>query len=222
MVFLAILGAQRDRAEALRRTRPSCAGRASPGELEGPEELHLILMDNGRVRQVGGPAARGALLPALRRLPQRLPGVPADRRPRLRPYLSRAHRYPAHRHAQGRPLGEGAGARVHRSAAPARTSARCASTSRACWWSCASSSTGSRIAPWSERMVFRARPPRHAVARAVPARRAGGPAAPAALSARRQAPPAAALLREVDGHAGSSAGGGQDLLRALEASSRTP
>src|SRR5207245_6943833 len=30
-------------------------GPRRPGELEGPDELHLVLLDNGRVRQIGGP-----------------------------------------------------------------------------------------------------------------------------------------------------------------------
>src|SRR5207248_673946 len=41
-----------------------------------------------------GNAPRGALLPALRRVPQRVSRLPPDRRPRLRLHLSRAHRHP--------------------------------------------------------------------------------------------------------------------------------
>ena len=51
---------------------------------DGPEEFHVVLLDNGRTKVLAD--ARGARDPALhplRRLPQRLPGLPSDRRPRV-------------------------------------------------------------------------------------------------------------------------------------------
>ncbi len=58
------------------------------------------------------PAARGALLPALRRLPQRLSRLPADRWPRLRLHLSGAHRHSPDRDARGAGVGEGSRPRL--------------------------------------------------------------------------------------------------------------
>ena len=106
VVFLALL-ARSATGQKLSSYTTLVRGPRRPGELEGPEEFHLILMDNGRIAADRGPAARGALLPPLRRLPERLPGVPPDRRPRVRPHVSRAHRHPPHRDAPGRPVGEG-------------------------------------------------------------------------------------------------------------------
>jgi L-lactate dehydrogenase complex protein LldF len=54
MVFLAIL-ARSATGQKLSSYTTLVRGPRRPGELEGPEELHLILMDNGRVRQVAGP-----------------------------------------------------------------------------------------------------------------------------------------------------------------------
>ena len=54
MVFLAIL-ARSATGQKLSSYTTLVRGPRLPGELEGPEELHLILMDNGRVRQVAGP-----------------------------------------------------------------------------------------------------------------------------------------------------------------------
>ena len=54
-----------------------------------------------------GPAAGGAVLPARRRVPQCLPGLPPDRRPRVWPHVSGSDRDPPHRDAQGRSVGEG-------------------------------------------------------------------------------------------------------------------
>ena len=52
---------------------------------DGPAEFHLVLLDNGRTATLADPqaAARPALHPLLG-LPERLPGVRAHRRPRLR------------------------------------------------------------------------------------------------------------------------------------------
>ena len=172
--------------------------RAAParGELEGPEEFHLILMDNGRITPDRRPAARGALLPALRRLPQRLPGLPADRRPRLRLHVPRAHRHPPDRDAQGRP-------------ASVKDLAHASSLCGACKDVCPvridiprmldRAARGrrpeQRIAPWRERMVFGASGSAPAPPRALPARRADRAAAPAAVRAGRPAPAPAPVLR---------------------------
>ena len=66
-------------------------GPRTPGEKDGPEEFHLVLIDNGRTRD---PRQRGvsrdAALHPLRRVPERVPDLPQDRRPRVRQRLSRA------------------------------------------------------------------------------------------------------------------------------------
>src|SRR5687767_2959902 len=53
MVFLAIL-ARSATGQKLSSYTTLVRGPRRPGELEGPEELHLILMDNGRIRQIAG------------------------------------------------------------------------------------------------------------------------------------------------------------------------
>jgi len=53
-VFLAIL-ARSATGQKLSSYTTLVRGPRQPGELEGPEEFHLILMDNGRARQIGGP-----------------------------------------------------------------------------------------------------------------------------------------------------------------------
>jgi L-lactate dehydrogenase complex protein LldF len=59
MVFLAIL-ARSATGQKLSSYTTLVRGPRQPGETEGPEELHLILMDNGRTRQIAG-ALREAL-----------------------------------------------------------------------------------------------------------------------------------------------------------------
>jgi L-lactate dehydrogenase complex protein LldF len=54
MVFLAIL-ARSATGQKLSSYTTLVRGPRQPGEIEGPEELHLILMDNGRTRQIAGP-----------------------------------------------------------------------------------------------------------------------------------------------------------------------
>ncbi len=54
------------------------------GEADGPEELHVVIVDNGRSRILGGKYEQILHVHPLRRLPRRLPGVPQDRRARLR------------------------------------------------------------------------------------------------------------------------------------------
>jgi L-lactate dehydrogenase complex protein LldF len=53
MVFLAIL-ARSATGQKLSSYTTLVRGPRQPGEVEGPEELHLILMDNGRTRQIAG------------------------------------------------------------------------------------------------------------------------------------------------------------------------
>ncbi len=54
MVFLAIL-ARSATGQKLSSYTTLVRGPRQPGEMEGPEEFHLILMDNGRTRQIAGP-----------------------------------------------------------------------------------------------------------------------------------------------------------------------
>ena len=51
-----------------------------------------MIVDNGRSRMLGGKYERDPVVHPLRRLPRRLPGLPQDRRPRLRRGLQRADR----------------------------------------------------------------------------------------------------------------------------------
>jgi len=53
MVFLAIL-ARSATGQKLSSYTTLVRGPRQPGEVEGPEELHLILLDNGRTRQIAG------------------------------------------------------------------------------------------------------------------------------------------------------------------------
>ena len=115
----------------------------TPGD--GPQEFHLVLLDNGRTNVLADEVGRaGAPLHPLLGLPQRLPGLRAHRRPRLRLGLPGADRRDPHaaavrtsrrgRRCPGPP----------RSAAPATTSARSRSTSRPCSSTCAARSSGAR------------------------------------------------------------------------------
>jgi len=54
VVFLALL-ARSATGQKLSAYTTLVQGPRRPGELEGPDELHLVLLDNGRIRQVGGP-----------------------------------------------------------------------------------------------------------------------------------------------------------------------
>jgi L-lactate dehydrogenase complex protein LldF len=54
MVFLAIL-AKSATGQKLSVYTTLVQGTRRPGELEGPEEFHLVLLDNGRVAQIAGP-----------------------------------------------------------------------------------------------------------------------------------------------------------------------
>ena len=54
MVYLAIL-AKSATGQRLSVYTTFVQGPRRPGELEGPDEFHLVLLDNGRIRQIGGP-----------------------------------------------------------------------------------------------------------------------------------------------------------------------
>ena len=74
----------------------------TPGD--GPQEFHLVLLDNGRTAALADEVGRaGAALHPVLRLPQRVPGLRADRRPRLRLGLPRPDRRGPHPAARRRP-----------------------------------------------------------------------------------------------------------------------
>ena len=108
---------------------------------DGPQAFHLVLLDNGRTTRPGrrGRPRRAALHP-LQRLPERLPGLRAHGRARLRRDLPRADRRdprPAARRAAGPrrpPVGQLAVRRLLRGLPgqdrhPARSSCTCAGAS---------------------------------------------------------------------------------------------
>ena len=69
--------AQRHRPAADRPTRRSSPGRAAPASPTGPEELHVVIVDNGRSEPARQRATSEMLsLHPLRRLPERLPRLP--------------------------------------------------------------------------------------------------------------------------------------------------
>ena len=58
-------------------------GPKRPGDADGPEEMHIVLVDNGRTRMLANGLTRDAALHPLRRLHEPLRRLPPDRRPRL-------------------------------------------------------------------------------------------------------------------------------------------
>ncbi len=68
------------------------SGPRRPDEADGPQELHVVIVDNGRSRILGEQVRAGPVVHPLRRLPRRLPGLSQDRRPRLRRRLHGPHR----------------------------------------------------------------------------------------------------------------------------------
>ncbi len=63
------------------------------GELDGPGEMHVVILDNGRSSMIADPViARGVELHPMRRVPERMPDLPANRRPRVSLGLSGADR----------------------------------------------------------------------------------------------------------------------------------
>ena len=54
-------GPQRDRASRSRSTLRFCRDRAAPGEIDGPDEFYLVLLDNGRTKLLADPEKRQSL-----------------------------------------------------------------------------------------------------------------------------------------------------------------
>ena len=62
-----------------------------PGD--GPQEFHVVLLDNRRTEVLRDPGStRDSAMHPLRRLPERMPGLSANRRPRLWLGVRRPHR----------------------------------------------------------------------------------------------------------------------------------
>ena len=88
-VLLQLLARSGDRAAAHASTRRCSPGRAARARTDGPEELHVVILDNGRTNLLRGALPGDARLHPLRRLPERLPGLPQDgRRARTAPVYS--------------------------------------------------------------------------------------------------------------------------------------
>ena len=120
-----------------------------------------------------------ARLHPLRRLPQRLPGLPQDRRRGVRARLLGADGSRA-RPAARRPRATRRRSRTRRrSAAPARRPARSRSRSTSCCSSCAATSSSSGVASRRERIGDRALVARVVVRRGLPAVDVRRPARPA-------------------------------------------
>ena len=66
------------------------------GELDGPEVLHVVLLDHGAHAARRHPVRGHARLHPLRRVPQRVPGLPPDLGSRVRRGLQRADGQGAH------------------------------------------------------------------------------------------------------------------------------
>ena len=133
----------------------------TPGD--GPQEVHVVLLDNGRTRaladEVGRQALRCIRCSACLNV---VPGLRAGRRARLRlglPRPDRCHPQPA---AQGRRAPTRRSTRCPTPppcAAPAPTSARSPSTSPASWSTCAprsSTPTATTACPRPRRLAMRA------------------------------------------------------------------
>ena len=80
----------RDRRRRRRPTSTSSPARARPDEADGPEELHLVILDGGRAALRGTEFEEALALHPLRRLPLLLPDVAERGRPGLRLALLRA------------------------------------------------------------------------------------------------------------------------------------
>ena len=133
----------------------------TPGD--GPQEVHVVLLDNGRTACAGrrGRAAGAALHPLLG-VPERLPGLRAGRWARLRlglPRPDRRHPQPAAARASGTTRRSTRCRTRRRCAARAPTSARSRSTSPASWCTCAprsSTPTATTRCPRPRRVAMRA------------------------------------------------------------------
>ena len=122
-------------------------GPASP-PATGRRTFHLVLLDNGRTAALADPVGpRGAALHPLLGLPQRLPGLRAHRRARLRLGLPGPDRRRADARSSPGVRGQRRRCRTRRRcAAPASTPARSRSTSRRCWCTCAPQHVEARAA----------------------------------------------------------------------------
>ena len=67
-------------------------GPRRPGDADGPEELHIVVVDNGRSKLLGHQISTGSPLHPLRSVSQRMPRLSSHRRPCLRKRLSRTDR----------------------------------------------------------------------------------------------------------------------------------
>ena len=130
-------------------------GPRRPGEPDGPDEFHLVILDNGRSEILGRALPRRPPLHPLRCLHERLPGVP---------HIGGGHAYGS---VYPGPMGTSSSA-VGRPAQPARTAARhqpvrrlfrglprCKSTCRRCSYPCAAISCATRITGFGDRLMFR-------------------------------------------------------------------
>ena len=177
----------------------------TPGD--GPQEFHLVLLDNGRtaaLADAGRP--RGAALHPLLGLPQRLPGLRAHRRPRLRLGLPGPDRRGAVAAADRRSAARPDDSLPYASSLCGACYDVCPvrSTSRRCWSSCAPSTPRRRATHRCRRAEAAAMAAAAWVmARPEPVRRAAGRAAgpaarPGAGRIRRAAAAAVGLDRRRD------------------------
>ena len=185
------------------------------GEADGPDELHVVILDNGRSEHARHRVAGDADVHPLRRVPQRVPGVPPDRRPRATAGCTRgpigrgadaaarrrprgggraAERLDAVRRVHGRVPGRDPAAGPAARAARRRSAEADAVAERAAWkaWATAWSHPKSFRASMKVREHGpRARPVRrscartHAVDRRTRCAHARGPNLPRALEGRR-------------------------------------
>ena len=173
--------------------------RRPPGavaEPDGPDQLHIVLVDNGRSRLLGTGAGRDPVLHPVRRVPEHLSGLPSTSADTRTAASIRAR--------SGRSSRRGCSASTPRPTCPtpaacaarAARSARCASTCRICCWSCGPSrrvadiGSSSGFAPGSP--LFAASRPRPWLYRSSPAGMAGRLAAVCARNGQAQATAGAA------------------------------
>ena len=93
-------------------TRTFSTGPRRAGDVDGPENYHVVLLDNGRSAMLGSELRGHAALHPLRRLHESLPGLSCGRRPRLRLGLSRPDGRGAHADADRRRQGRASAERL--------------------------------------------------------------------------------------------------------------